>query len=106
MSNISEIKASQFQFEVLDYDGAVLVDFYGADCVICEAVARWFDEMDHDLPMPVKKIFLDGPESSLAETYRLRGIPTLIRFEYGIEIGRMAGEFSLDRFREFVLAQA
>ena len=103
MNKVAEINASEFESEVLKLEGVVLVDFYGSDCVICEAVAGWFDAMEGELSIPVRKIFLADPRSPLAQMYQLRGIPTLIRFENGVEKARMAGQFSLDSFRDFVL---
>lgn len=104
MQEILEIQDSEFQSEVINRKGSILVDFYGEDCVVCEAVAGWFDTMKDELTIPVRKVFLSDPTSPLAQNYQLRGIPTLIRFENGIEKARMAGnQISLDSFRDFVL---
>ncbi len=103
MQQIAEITEAQFQAEVLDQKQQILVDFYGADCVVCDAIAQWFDDIEDELTTPVCKVFLAAPSSVLAQQYNLRGIPTLIRFESGVETDRMAGEFSLDTFRQFVL---
>jgi|GEM_PF-3479031 len=104
VSKINEITEEQFEADVLNSGATIVVDFYGADCVVCQTVAEWLDNMESELTVEVKKIFLESPGAKLAQNYQLRGIPTLIRFENGIEQNRMAGEFSLTQFREFVLA--
>ena len=104
MTNVLEIQDNQFQSEVIERQGSVIVDFYGADCVICEAVAGWLDAMEDELTVPVRKVFLSDPTSPLAQAYQLRGIPTLIRFENGVEQARIVNkQITLASFREFVL---
>ena len=104
MKHVLEIQDNQFQSEVIEQQGSVIVDFYGADCVICEAVAGWLDAMEDELTHPVRKVFLSDPTSPLAQAYHLRGIPTLIRFEDGIEQERLASQqITLASFREFIL---
>ncbi len=104
MTTILDIQDSQFQSEVIEQQGSIIVDFYGADCVICAAVAGWLDAMEADLTAPVRKVFLSDPTSPLAQTYQLRGIPTLIRFENGVEQARIASQqITLASFREFML---
>ncbi|MEL6407499.1 MAG: thioredoxin family protein [Chloroflexota bacterium] len=101
METVKTIEASQFDSEILASDIPIIVDFYGADCVVCDAVAQWEVEM-----LPVRKIFLSYPTFELAQRYHLRGIPTLIRFEDGEETGRMAGSFSQSGVQDFVSASS
>lgn len=104
MTKVQEIQDNQFQSEVIEQQGSVIVDFYGEDCVICEAVSRWLNAMEDDLTLPVRKVFLSDPTSPLAQAYQLRGIPTLIRFENGVEQARIASQqITLVSFRNFVL---
>ncbi|MEO1290488.1 MAG: thioredoxin family protein [Chloroflexota bacterium] len=102
MTKIIDIEAHQFESDVLQNDSPIIVDFYGAGCAVCVAVAQWLETFDQDSMLPVRKIFLSDPISPLAQRYQLRGIPTLIRFEGGQETARLTGQFSINSVRDFV----
>lgn len=101
-NKVKTIEASQFDTEILAHDDPIIVDFYGADCAVCDAVAQWLDSFEPADIFPVRKIFLSDPTSPLAQNYQLRGIPTLIRFENGEEIARMTNGFTIDTVQQFV----
>jgi thioredoxin 2 len=88
------IKVSQEDFPrtVLESDAPVLVDFYADWCAPCKVVAPVVDELAHDNVgrLLVAKVDSDhAPQLSMQ--MGIRGIPTLILFNDGAEIGRVVG---------------
>jgi thioredoxin 2 len=88
------VKVSQDDFErtVLEADGTVLVDFYADWCGPCKVVAPVVDELAH---AHVGKLLVAKVDSDQAPQISMelgiRGIPTLILFRGGAEIGRVVG---------------
>jgi thioredoxin 1 len=76
--------AQNFQSEVLDFKGKVLVDFWASWCGPCQMLAPLIDEIDTDLKGQVKVVKVDvDAENALASTYEVNAIPTVIIFENG-----------------------
>lgn len=81
-----------FERTVLRSPLPVLVDFYADWCAPCKMVAPLADELarEHRGRLLVAKVDTDrAPE--LAGRFGIRGIPTLILFRNGSEIGRSVG---------------
>lgn len=93
MANVADISEVELFDTVLNTPGLVLVDFYGDDCVKCEAVARILDQLAPELDdtLLIKKVYLTGPDSEAAARFELRGIPTLILFKDGQPVERRSG---------------
>jgi len=88
------LKVDQDDFErtVLKAEGPVLVDFYADWCGPCKMVAPVVDEIarEHTGKLLVTKVDSDrAPELSVK--LGIRGIPTLIVFKDGQELGRIVG---------------
>lgn len=95
------VKVAQDDFErtVLGSGAPVLADFYADWCAPCKMVAPLVDELAQELSgrLLVAKVDTDhAPE--LVQRLGIRGIPTLIVFKAGEEVGRSVG-FEPERVR-------
>ena len=104
MDAIQDILPEEYKSEVVDTEGIVLVDFWGDDCPPCFIVEKWLTQLSDVWAgqVAIKKIYLANPDIPLVRQLGIRGIPTLILFENGREIGRLASEFTQDDLRAMV----
>lgn len=72
-----------FQSEVLDFKGQVLVDFGAVWCGPCQMLSPIIDEISTDLKeLKIVKVDVDS-ESELASKYNVSSIPTVVIFKDG-----------------------
>jgi thioredoxin 1 len=72
-----------FQAEVLDIKGKVLVDFWAEWCGPCKMLAPIIDEIATEFKdLKIVKVDVDA-ESDIAAKYEVNSIPTVIIFENG-----------------------
>jgi len=77
---------------VADAKVPVLVDFYADWCAPCKMMAPILDEVAHDRSGSLLVTKLDTDRNpTMAVRYSIRGIPTLILFHEGREVGRQTG---------------
>lgn len=96
------ITMDTFQQDVLEADQPVLVDFWGDDCAICNALSPIIDALSEEWEaVKVVKMWL-SPDMPLVQQYGIQGIPTLILFKDGKPVKRASGfhskEAILSRF--------
>lgn len=86
---VKQIREAEFDSEVAQHQGRVIVDFYATWCPPCRALAplleRWADENAEKVK--VLKVDSDADEA-LAERFGVRTIPTLVSFKNGEEVTR------------------
>lgn len=95
-------------FQTVTAEGRTLVDF-GADwCAPCRTLAPTFEKaaQQYGERLTFAKVDIDD-EPELAQSLHIHSIPTLIAFENGKEVGRLAGALpasllnvAIDRFLE------
>ncbi len=95
------VAVSQDDFErtVLASAAPVLVDFYADWCAPCRMVAPVVDEIAHHHTGRLLVTRVDTDRApDLAGRLGIRGIPALVFFKDGVEVGRSVG-FDPDRLR-------
>jgi thioredoxin reductase (NADPH) len=84
---MKEIKASEFEHEVLE-GGKIVLDFYSTECPPCDALAPKFEAMAELFGNEVKFLKVFRQENrELAERLGVSSSPTLLFFEDGKEVG-------------------
>lgn len=89
--SVVELKDDNFAKEVLDYKGAVVVDFYAEWCGPCKMMAPIFEEAAKEAgDVKFGKLNVDEARES-AMKYGVMSIPTLIVFKDGEVKNQVAG---------------
>ena len=91
MANLPQISDSSFKQEVLDQEGAVLVDFWATWCGPCRVLHPVLEEISAERD-DVKILSLDIDENqSTAAQYEVLSVPTMILFKDGQLVQRLVG---------------
>jgi thioredoxin 1 len=94
---IIEVTDNNFQAEVLEAEGAVLVDFWAPWCGPCRIVAPHLEELngERDDVTVVKLNVDDNPQT--AAQYNVMSIPTLLLFKQGQVAHQIIGALPKNR---------
>ncbi|MEK6970913.1 MAG: thioredoxin [archaeon] len=89
---VMPLTTGTFEKEVLKHSTPVIVDFWAVWCAPCKMLAPRFEELESEYQGKLKfaKINVDeNPET--AQAHEISGIPCLVLFSHGKEIGRIVG---------------
>lgn len=86
------ITADEFEAEVLQHEGPVLVDFFATWCGPCQAMMPLLEEVEKDIPKGAKIVKLDIDQApELASKYGVMSIPTFKVFKGGDVVDEAMG---------------
>ncbi|AJA48073.1 thioredoxin [Clostridium pasteurianum DSM 525 = ATCC 6013] len=86
------INTFEFQDEVLNKSGIVIVDFFATWCASCKTLDPILDEISVYLKGKAKILKLDVNKSpEIAQKYEVSGVPIMILFRDGKAIDKIVG---------------
>ena len=95
------VKKNNFEEEVLKSKVPVVVDFWAEWCGPCRMMGPVFEELSNEYTGKVKFVKVNvEEEEGLSVSNEIRGIPALILFNNGKEIGRIIGYQPKDQLRQ------
>ena len=103
MSKVNELTSEEFQPKVLNATGLILVDFYADWCAPCQLQQPILENLanEYDNKLEVFKVDVDRfPE--IAQTYEVRGVPTLVLFKAGKDLLSRMGLLKLSDLKTIV----
>jgi len=95
------INEKNFDEEVINYNGTVIVDFYGSWCMPCKMLAPIVEKVVKDQNIKLAKVDVDDNEE-LVKRYKIMSVPTLLIFKNGEHVSTSTGVVSENRILELV----
>ncbi len=84
-------------------DAAVIAKFQTEACVICRKIEPMLAAVAKPLGGRLAVVEVDAEKNpALAERYDIRGVPTLILFKDGTELGRQSGFMTANMLRAWL----
>lgn len=101
-----EFNSSNFDAEVLNYKGAVVVDFWATWCGPCRMMGPVIEKMAEKLAGKVKvgKVDVDKNED-LAMKYKVSSIPTIAFIKDGVLVGTSVGYKSEEEIEKLIYSK-
>src|ERR1044072_3919112 len=100
---VANVMDGSFETEVLQASKPVLVDFWAEWCAPCRMLAPTIDAIAEQFgdALGVLKLNVDD-NTSTAQRYGIKGIPTLILFSGGKEVERVVGATSKESISRMI----
>jgi thioredoxin 1 len=92
MDHVKEIKADDFDAEVVKSTLPVVVDFFATWCPPCKSLAPIFDRVAGGFAGQIKFVKINTDEApEISAQFGIRGVPTMIFFKNGKATNTLVG---------------
>lgn len=99
---VKKINSSEFQSEVLNGEGAALVDLFADWCMPCQMIAPIIEEISNE-KAEVKFFKINVDETpDVAIKYGVSSIPTLLIFKNGELVNKLVGAYPKEKIIELL----
>ena len=89
---IFEATTANWDAEVLNAQGLVMIDFWAAWCGPCRMISPTVEELAKEYSGKLKVMKLNTDENSeIAGKYKIMGIPTIMFFKDGSKVDQIVG---------------
>ncbi len=100
--SVKHINESQFDAEVLENKGMVLVDFFADWCGPCKMLGPILEDVGAEMEnLKIVKVNVDEAQA-LAQKYGVMSIPTVYLFDGGMNAGKFVGVKSKEDIIDFI----
>ena len=100
--SVKEINENEFEKEVIDFKGGVVVDFYANWCGPCKALRPILEDLSNE-NNDVKFVSIDVDEAdTLAYKFNVSSIPCVVYLRDGVEVNRSVGVRPKESFEEYI----
>ena len=97
------IKNQEFEMEVENKEGIVVVDFFATWCGPCKMLSPVYNSLGEEMKEEASFIKVDIDESmELAQRFTVTTVPTVIVFKDGKEMDRLVGFIPKNSLKEKV----
>lgn len=87
-----ELTQDNFDYEIVNSDLPIIIDFYAPWCQPCKMMEPIFEKVSADYPLKARFAKVNTEkEQTLASSYNIRSIPTLIVYKDSVEVHRVSG---------------
>ena len=102
--NVQLINEQNYQQET--NSGVVLVDFYGPWCGPCQRLGPVLDKVAKNMKGKVKIVKVNIDQShALMKSHGVSGVPTMVLYDNGKEVGRLVGYRDQESVQKFILSK-